>query len=732
MKQEPEAPPRRLGRGSRRGVPSIAFHRTLLVAAIVVPALLCVGAAMARWTDVQREATDTTVRTAAILHEHARKVFETHDLLLGRIDERLRGLGWDEIADPRWSAYLRALNAPLPQTVSIWVTGPDGVVRAGSRPFDPGGSIKEREFFKAQADADQGLYVSAPFVGKATKTHSFAISRRRSSNDGSFDGIIHVAVSPEYFTRFFAEASPEVAHGATLFRTDGTILAREPVAAIDGKLDPGSPLMTAISSSTDRGVLTSRSPIDGKERIIAYRHVEGYPVYVAFGIDIEGVVAIWRRDAMTYAVTAGVASFVLLLVSWLALRRADALRVALDELAHEAEERATIEDRLRQSQKMDAIGQLTGGIAHDFNNILTTIIGNLVAIRRGLGPGREALDNQVSAALSSAERAATLTRRLLAFARQQPLSPRSVDVGLLVADLMELIRGSVGEAIEVRYEEAGALWPARCDPNGLENVLLNLVVNARDAMPDGGHLTLSAANITLDRGMAETLGVAPGDYVRIAAVDDGRGMNAETLARAFEPFYTTKPLGQGTGLGLSQAYGYAQQSRGALRLTSEEGRGTRAELFLPRGDAVELTAPLRASAPDAAAARPDGPRAHVLLVEDEPLVRLVMAEALAAAGLEVHEAEDARAALDLVAAGARVDVLVSDIGLPHGMNGRQLAEAMRAERPDLPIVLATGYARDLVSGEIAMAGVQVIEKPFTPDDLAARVLAVVRQPVAAA
>ncbi|TFW17272.1 response regulator [Duganella callida] len=376
---------------------------------------------------------------------------------------------------------------------------------------------------------------------------------------------------------------------------------------------------------------------------------------------------------------------------------------------------------LRQAHKMEAVGQLTGGLAHDFNNILAGISVSLELMHVRLSQGRLAdLDRHVSGAQAAVRRAAALTQRLLAFSRRQTLDPKPARLDRVVAGMEELICRSVGPAIAVEPQACSGLWHTFVDIGQLENALLNLCLNARDAMPDGGRLRIATANQTLDERAAAALAVAAGEYVSLAVSDTGVGMPAEVMARAFDPFFTTKPAGQGTGLGLSMVYGFAGQSGGAARIDSAPGRGTTVSLYLPRHAAVD-DSPEQAAAP-AVEVPAAVSRKKILVVDDEALVRMMTAEVLEELGYEVIDAADGAAALRQVAAHADIDLLLTDVGLPAGMNGRQLADAVRALRPELPVLFVTGYAENAVLNHGHLArGMQVLTKPFDANVLARRV-----------
>ena len=403
------------------------------------------------------------------------------------------------------------------------------------------------------------------------------------------------------------------------------------------------------------------------------------------------------------------------------------LEAANIRLQAEAEERERIEEALRQSQKMEAIGQLTGGIAHDFNNLLQGISGSLELMSARTAQGRTAeIGRYIETAMGSARRAATLTHRLLAFSRQQVLDPRPTDLNGLVSGMGELFGRTVGPGIKVVTSLTEAPWPTLCDSNQLENVLLNLVINARDAMPDGGELLIETANTVLRDRRGRTKewppqDVPPGDYMALSVADTGTGMTAEVLARAFDPFFTTKPMGQGTGLGLSMVYGFVRQSGGHIRLRSEPGQGTTVAIYLPRhlGAAVGAEATDTAVPLLAAAAAANG---VVLLVEDEPDVQMIVRETLSDLDYIILSAESGQAGLDIVASGVRIDLLLTDVGLPGGMNGRQLADAARKQRPGLKVLFITGYTENAVASDGWMQeGMQVMTKPFALNTLAAKV-----------
>ncbi len=416
-------------------------------------------------------------------------------------------------------------------------------------------------------------------------------------------------------------------------------------------------------------------------------------------------------------------------------RRQYEARSRLDELSglaatleervnQEVGARAEAEENLRQSQKMEAVGQLTGGIAHDFNNLLAAIGGSLEMIEARVAQGRlDVVDRYIAASQNAVRRAAALTHRLLAFSRRQTLDPRPTNVNRLIAGMEEMIRRTVGPSIQIEVVGAGGLWSTLVDPNQLDNALLNLCLNARDAMPDGGRLTIETANKWLDERAAKERELSPGQYVSLCVTDTGTGMAPAVVAHAFEPFYTTKPFGQGTGLGLSMIYGFARQSGGQIRIYSELGKGTTMCLYLPRHD---RNAEEDEASVVSAEAKPAGDGEVVLVIDDEPTIRMLISEVLEEHGYAVVEASDGPSAMRILRSDVRIDLLITDVGLPNGMNGRQIADAARQGRPELKVLFITGYAENAVVGNGHLdKGMQVIAKPFEIDALARKIREIV-------
>jgi signal transduction histidine kinase len=407
-------------------------------------------------------------------------------------------------------------------------------------------------------------------------------------------------------------------------------------------------------------------------------------------------------------------------------RYARALAAQNEALKREAAQRMQAEAQFRQAQKMEALGQLTGGIAHDFNNMLAIVVGNLDMMIRRLPGHDERIRAMAENALNGANKAATLTKRLLAFSRLQPLDPRPIDVNKCVSDISELLRRTLGERIAIETVLGGGTWRALIDGAQLESAILNLAVNARDAMASDGRLTIETANASLDSAYAEANeGVEPGHYVMLAVTDTGSGMTSEVMEKAFDPFFTTKPLGEGTGLGLSQVHGFLRQSGGHIKLYSEVGIGTTVKLYLPRDESgaasIDTPSPARASF--------DNLEAKILVVEDDPGVRSFVVSAVRELGFDVVEADSAAVALEQLEQDLSISLLLTDVVMP-GATGRELADELASLRPHLPVVYMTGYTRNAIVHNGALdRGTRLLTKPFTLAELDRELNAALRGPV---
>lgn len=695
--------------------------KSLFLIVILLPALVVGIYCWHQRTLAVKDAESAAHRSAIALNEHAAKVLDTHALVLRQVSEVTERRSWQEISDDKGLiTTLRSIPQTYEQVALIGIADADGRLRMSSEPLlGKLPTVGDREYFLAHKNGvASGLFISEAYTGRLNGLRQFAISVPRFNEEGRFDGIIYATVRLDYFQHFWKQYAPVGGYLIPLVRDDGAVLARYPAADTPERLHPDGPLMTRIRQAP-RGSYTAISQVDGIERINAYTRIGEFPLYISFSIEKENVLQKWRHEIMPIFVTTVVA-----VMSLLALWFAVALQLyqqrtaglqwqqAAENLANEVAHREQLEDHLRQSQKMEAVGQLTGGIAHDFNNLLAGISGNLELLRLRLRQGKlDELDRYIDVAESSTDRAAALTHRLLAFSRQQTLAPELVDINRLVHSMSDLMERAVGPSVTLLITRQDQLWAARCDPNQLENALLNLAINSRDAMPGGGSLTIETRNIILDESAAAKFeNLAPGKYVRISVSDTGTGMPPDVMQRAFDPFFTTKPLGQGTGLGLSMIYGFVKQSGGYVRIDSQAGQGTMVSLYLP---ADEHRPSEEKGGTDTSREADSIGGAVVLIVDDQDSVRIMVREMLDEAGYETMEAANGNDALDMLRSPRRIDLLMSDIGLPGGINGRQLADEARRMRPDLKVLFITGYAEGGTRGNIAdQAGMDIMTKPF--------------------
>ncbi|PWC39085.1 ATP-binding protein [Azospirillum sp. TSO35-2] len=692
---------------------SLRLLRLLLAVSVALPLVLFAGIGWRERSEAQTEAEQNGHKNALILHEHVLKVFDTLAQVLDRVDERIRGEDWGAIAaSEALHRYLRTLTGELDQVSAIGVTDPEGVVRNSSLGFPPrnlyvGGSAAFRE----QRERDAGLLIGGSITDPVSRKPSFGISRRRSSPggpDGTFDGLINATVDPDYFARFYQRVLNTDGESVSLVREDGQILMRYPAFGFDAPvmLPPDRGLLAELRQRPDEGVFRADSYVQGVDRLFAYKRVGDFPVYVVYGLDQAQVARGWWRNMALDAAFVAPATLALALIAWLAYSRAVSESAAVRRWAEEARNRERLEDALRQSQKMEALGQLTGGVAHDFNNLLTAALANLHLMGRLLpAEGQRFL----AGANTALERAEKLTRQLLSFSRQEAVNPTVVDLGDSLRRMADLLERSVRADIALEWDIAAAPMAVAVDPVQLEMAVLNLVLNARDAMPDGGRIRITAGPAAAGLRTA-----------RIEVVDTGSGMPPEVVARAFDPFFTTKGVGKGTGLGLSMVYGFARQSGGNAGIDSRPGAGTRVHIDLPLTDAPPPATPTIATAP---AVAPDQPL-RILLVEDNALVLLATVEGLTLEGFTVETAEHGVAALELLEHDTDFDLVVSDVVMPHGVSGIDLARRIRERWPHLRVLLASGYSPESLA-TMGADTASVLAKPFTPDQLAARIRTIV-------
>ncbi len=696
--------------------------RLLLVASVVLPiAVFAIAAAISHQQHFQW-ARDRQQVNLGRISEHALKVFETFELSAIYLDEMLSTVTDEEIRENEadYSKRLGVITSKLMQLRDLWIIDGQGypVVSATVFPM-PKIDLSDREYFRVHRDNQvQGLHISEVLEARAANLKFFAVSRRRDI-DGQFAGVTIVSIAPEYFVDYYSRLPEDESSSAALLRADGALLARHPAPSLGiTRARPDGPFMRAIQASADRGTFTAISDFDRLERTTAYRLLPRYGVYVTTTFANDTVRRAWIKDMASHLVFGIPATMAVFAAGFMALRRTQ-------RLEQEVQRREATEHALRQSQKMEAVGQLSGGIAHDFNNMLTVILGNIdMAIQR-LGSEHERITRPLAAARQASARAAALVQRLLAFSRQHPMEIRSVDINRLVQNMSELLRRTIGEKVRIETVLAGGLWRAAIDPNQLENAIVNLAVNARDAMPDGGRLTIETANAYLDEAYVAAAGtdVAKGQYVMLAVSDTGTGMNRQTMERAFEPFFTTKPTGMGTGLGLSMVYGFAKQSKGHIRIYSELGEGTTIKLYFPRlTDAQGIPAWPDDSQPEQQNAPRPGGNEKILLVEDDEEVNRFTSDTLREQGYRVLTASDGPSAIAMFDSDPEIALLFTDVVLPGSMNGRQIADTLRGKRASLKVIYATGYTRNAIIHQGRLdPDVELLTKPFSAEAMLRKV-----------
>jgi len=661
-----------------------------------------------------------------LLVEETERAMQSVDLILKNVRQHVAATGVGSTA--RLVAALGGRDthellgskiAGVPQVDALAIVAADGRVLNLSRVYPaPAIDIADRDYFKALRDSAADVAVlTQPIVSRVTGTETMFLGRRLTGPSGDFIGIVLATIDLGYFRHHYEALRAGERVAVSLWHKDGILITRFPPSH---EPQPGErPSFAAVPSAGDP--LTYATPRTAQEpaRVVAAMSARDFPLVVAISKTFDQVLGDWRRKALFVAggsvlLIAGLVTGIWLLSRQLATY--EALRVAIAERGKAVAAREEAEAQLRQAQKLEAIGQLTGGIAHDFNNLLTAVLGNLELLQRHDKSEDPKVQRWTRNAIEAARRGAALTTRLLAFSRRQPLEPRPVDVGSLLDSLSDLLTRTLGESVEVATSIEPGLWSIFVDPSGLDNAILNIALNARDAMDGRGRLTIAATNHgTLACGHPEP---ASGDTVRIAISDTGRGIAKDVLERVFEPFYTTKPVGQGTGLGLSQVYGFVTQSGGRIRLSSEIGQGTTVELFLPRALAVG-EAETRVGTTEDEDSSDGALCGKVLVVENDATVRAYAAETFRDLGFATVEVADARAALAMLAADREITLLFTDVGLP-GMNGRELAATAIALRPDLDVLFTTGYAQHGFvdgSGLDLTYPADLIAKPFTRAEL---------------
>jgi len=687
---------------------SLRLLQWMMAASLALPIALFAFASAGSYISTHDTADRQIERTLDVAHEHALKVFETIDRSLSEINEIIRGIPDVGIKSREQTLHLRLKQFAdsLPQMKSAWIFDARGRALVNSLVLPaPAIDFSDRDYFKAHIDRDIGIFIGnaltprAPYQGAAF----FSVSRRRQTDDGSFAGVIQASVLPKYFENFYTRIGRDPGSFFALGLTDGTVLARFPVIEREVHIDRNGPVGQKLVANPNAGLVTVTSPADGIERRLGYQRLAKYPVYVSAGLETSAIRSRWLSTVGSYLIFGLPATALLFLILSLALRRTQ-------RLYFESAKRMEAEEALKHGQRLEALGQLTGGVAHDFNNLLTVIRASADLLRRP-HLSEERRQRYVDAISDTVSRAAKLTAQLLAFARRQTLKPEVFDVGQSVQTLSEMIGTLTGSPIEIVTRVPDQPCFINADAGQFETALINMAANARDAMGGEGRLTIAV------RAVADLPGPAPHPesphgYVAVSVDDTGVGIPQEQFGRIFEPFFTTKEVGQGTGLGLSQVFGFAKQSGGEVTVASEAGKGSTFTLYLPR--VLRDDRPQQVAAEDAPPV--DGHDMSVLVVEDNIEVGTFATDALTELGYAttlVGSAMDALAELNRNA--GRYDVVFSDVVMP-GMTGIDLAKEIRRRHFDLPVVLTSGYSQML--SQNGSYGFELLQKPYSIEQLA--------------
>jgi two-component system NtrC family sensor kinase len=689
--------------------------RVMMAAAVLLPTALFTGTAWLGHREAFAHAEQQVIRSAVIAREHGLKMLRTDRLVLDRVDDLLAGLDKRQI-EARHAALqpgLQRLLRSTPELRGVRVWNAEGRLLLRAAPGDASTDDLPPEVLAVHRAPGSGLWVLAlPPVPGRPGPRPLLVTQRRSGPVGELLGISGVTVDGAVFNDFYRDLiRTDPGASVSLFRHDGTLVVREPLPPPEQQAmvaPPNGAMMQRVLAGQREGVVTIRSPVDGKRRLVAFRQLDEQALYVSATISYDAINADWIGDALRLAAFTFPTALALAWVSWVALQHTRREHQALQRWRDEIAKRAQVEDALRQTQRLEALGHLTGGVAHDVNNLLMVVSNNAYLLQRRLRSGvfDEAQTlKPLDAILRAVATGARLTRQLLAFARRQALRPEVMRLQDQLPLLLDLMRHSVTALVSVEGEAAPACDCVQVDPAELELALLNLAVNARDAMPAGGRLRVSA------RRAAAHDQPPPGRWVLLSVSDTGSGIAPEHLARVFEPFFTTKETGKGTGLGLSQVYGFCEQAGGSVRIHSTPGQGTTVTLLLPAVDAL----PEPAAEPAAVAAA----QGRLLLVEDNADVAAATEPLLANWGYQVRSARSGDAAWQLLQRGERpdVDLMLSDIVMPGMLDGLTLAQRVRRRWPHIGVVLMTGHATE--TGKALDDGFTVLQKPWTPQALAA-------------
>ncbi len=707
---------------------AIGLLRLLLAGCLLLPLMVFGIASWLSYRAAFADAYRSIGRTADVAREHASKVFDDQSQVADRANDLLRGMAAADAvqSEKRLHDAFAAMVLRRPELLGVLVTDAKGtpLVSSGLYPVPKAAGVADRDFFAAIVNRAEPLYVTDVQVGTLNGVPFFGLAQPWRGADGTLQGVIDVAVAPSLFDDYYAVLAGEGNEQAdgnvvSLVRSDGRYLVRfPPLPGAKVHTPLSSRFLAAIAAHPDAGTFETRSiTVPDATRLFAFRKVQGYPAYIVAGRTRGQVIAGWLAGMGNHLIYGVPSTLALVAITWTALVRTRREEEALARARREIARRERAEDALLRSQRLEAVGQMTGGVAHDFNNLLTIILGSAELLARR--PDDTVRVRRVAEQIMlAARRGGEITQQLLAFSRRQFVNPQVVNVNTCLQEFKPLLERAANESIRVDYQLQPDIGPVLLDPGHFQAAVLNLVGNARDAMPDGGTITIFTRNG--HSGTDATAGVEPdpssGDCVRVGVVDTGAGMDPQTAAKAFEPFFTTKGIGQGTGLGLSQVYGFAKQAGGEARIITVPGKGTTVEITLPRTDET----PQQAVEP--VHARPADSGEVVLVVEDEPGVLATTVESLNDLGYSTITAGTAQAALDRLREAARVDVLFSDITMPGGMDGVALSAEARRLRPSLKVLLTSGYG----AGQTRSLEVKLLTKPYDRTQLARELRAVLQ------
>jgi two-component system NtrC family sensor kinase len=689
----------------------------VLAAAVLLPLLLFLWSSWSSYREHFSDAAGRLSNVAEIAAEHGKYVLETHRLIIQQIDQLLEDLPDDEIRrdERQLHGRLQFLAQSHDQVSAIYVFDADcrALVASAVYPIPTNITCNGREYARVhreglvQRDASYVDLIHARVSGETV----IVISRRRNTKrTDTFPGITSVSIEPSYFPNYFSRIAAMGFTTAALVREDGTILAHYPqIPAAAPRPYSNKEMMEAFRSATRSGTLRSFSPADRVWQQIAYRRLDGYRLYLAVGLDESAILAGWRAGILHDLVFGLPAAAALLLLTLFAVGRTRREGMALRRLQEESMRRRSAEEQLLHAQKMEAIGQLTGGIAHDINNLLMVVDGSVVRLRKE--PTGEKALRSLDMIRTAVERGANLTRQLLSFSQRRTVQPTLIDICELLRQSKEMLARALPGEVELKFDLHEVECLAFVDRGEFELAILNLAVNARDAMPNGGLLEISVRLVALHADSDEHR--LQGEFIAIALTDNGSGIAPEHLHRIFEPYFTTKELSRGTGLGLSQVYGFARQAGGDVRVKSQLQRGTTFIIYLPRASGVVPSQTINVQP----ITEKKGDGRKVLLVEDDSDVAEVTKGMLEELGYSVVWVASAEEAIEQLNSNQKFDHIVSDIVMPGGMGGVELAKSVRAQFPNMPVLLITGYSGR--AQEIVQEGFTVLKKPFTMRALAA-------------